>query len=98
MDQYEDQREGLIVGFRFILWENMFSIIFLFMALYHAHKKWNKKAEKHARFEDIELADVGGTTGGKADREIEPEGDEYTKDEVIKEIYRKRMLSHGSFH
>jgi MFS family permease len=50
IDSYKDRREGLIVGMRFILWENGFSILFLFVALYYATVKFKKREQKHARF------------------------------------------------
>ena len=62
MDQFEERIEGLIVGFRFILWENIFTILYLFLALYYSVKKNKKKEEKTIRFEnELELADIGGS-------------------------------------
>ena len=61
MDSFDDQIEGLIVGFRFILGENALSIIFLFLALFFAARKLRSK-EKHARFDDVEMADRVGKT------------------------------------
>ena len=83
---------------RFILWENGFSILFLFVALYYANVKFYKKEQKHARFQDddVEMADIGGTQTTKLQPDKNTISEEYTKDEVIREMYRKRNLSHGS--
>jgi len=99
MDSFDNQIEGLIVGFRFILWENVLSIIFLFLALFFASRKLSRK-EKHARFDDVEMADIA-----KSKIEAEKDADkqrgnsdglDYTNEEIKKEIFRKRLLSHGS--
>jgi MFS family permease len=101
MDSFDNQVEGLIVGFRFILWENAFSIIFLFIALFFATRRLRSK-EKHARFEnEVEMADVGGTNSRVgavvADKpKANEDGEDYTNEEIKKEIFRKRLLSHGS--
>ena len=104
MDSFDDQVEGLVVGFRFILWENAFSIIFLFIALFFAARRLRGK-EKHARFENeielAEVADVGGTnsrvgTLAATKPKANEEGEDYTNEEIKKEIFRKRLLSHGS--
>jgi MFS family permease len=36
MDSFDDRKEGLIWGFRFCLWWNVFSVIFLLLAMRYA--------------------------------------------------------------
>ena len=99
MDSFDSHVEGLIVGFRFILWENVLSIIFLFLALFFASRKLRSK-EKHARFDDVEMADRAKSkieAAKDADKQrCNSDGEDYTNEEIKKEIFRKRLLSHGS--
>ena len=48
MDQFEDERKGMIWGFRVCLMWSFFGIIFIILAWYHASKKF----ENYHAFQD----------------------------------------------
>lgn len=90
----------MIIGIRFVLWVNIVGVLFLILA-YFASSRRHAAKMTHAHFnEQVELADIGGTKPIKKvvdKQESSSEShEEYTKEELRKEIYKKRGMSHGS--
>ena len=57
MDQYVSPKEGLIMGYRFLLGWNMFTLLFILLATAFSYRNYRKRYMRTPK-EDVELKDI----------------------------------------